>query len=234
MEKRVPRSSMEMTWPGGFHSLLRASSVSWAAGSSSEAVLRASIKSMVLCIDGRLAVSARTEMSTTGRCLRWYSMLNPPGGIGEGVHNCSSIMSILTEKQLEWTTYLVRLILWRCQRPVTSHLWWFLHRVNTNRKAAQMNNLPHQADLLKVLETGDQPFVVVPLLGVNTNRKPAQMNNLPRQADLLKVSETGDQPFVVVPAFDVSISQKKYLMWTTYLSRVFFWRCWGPMIRPLR
>ena len=97
-----------------------------------------------------------------------------------------------------------------------------------------MNNLPHQADLLKVLETGDQPFVVVPLLGVNTNRKAAQMNNLPRQADLLKVSETGNQPFVVVPAFDVSISQKKYLMWTTYLSRVFFWRCWGPMIRPSR
>ena len=63
----------------------------------------------------------------------------------------------------------------------------FLHRVNTNRKATRMNNLPCQADLVEVSETGDQPFVVVPLLGVNTNRKAAQMNNLPHQADLLKV-----------------------------------------------
>ena len=67
---------------------------------------------------------------------------------------------------------------------------------------------PRQGDLLKVSETGDQAFVVVPALDVSISQQISDVDNIPLHGVLLEVLRTDDQTFVVVPTLHVSTNTK--------------------------
>ena len=84
-----------------------------------------------------------------------------------------------------------------------------------------MYNLPRLGDPLKVSETKDQEFVVVPALAVSVRQKIFDMDDIPQQGVLLEVLETNGLAFLVVPTLYVS-TNKKHIT-ETYLVSMISW-----------